>query len=171
MNEPDLLILTCGGTIDKNSFESNFDEQIGSPQIEAILTEGNLTIRPRIVEALRRDSLNMTAEDRAAIRQVVIDTDSRRILITHGTDTMIETARSLEGIPGKTIVLTGAMRPAIFRNTDAIFNVGCAIMAVQLLAPGVYIAMSGQVFSPDQCLKNRERGAFEGSSLTYGESD
>ncbi|NJN64552.1 MAG: asparaginase, partial [Acidobacteria bacterium] len=84
-----------------------------------------------------------------------------RIVITHGTDTMVDTARVLLGVPGKTIVLTGAMQPARFRATDALYNLASALTAVQILPPGVYIAMNGRVFDPARTRKNRELNCFE----------
>jgi L-asparaginase len=84
-----------------------------------------------------------------------------RIVVTHGTDTMIQTAKALQGIPDKTIVLTGAMQPARFHETDAVFNIGTAIGAVQSLPPGVYIAMNGRIFRPDRVRKNVAAGCFE----------
>jgi L-asparaginase len=83
------------------------------------------------------------------------------VLITHGTDTMVETAAELRGLEGKTIVLTGALNPARFRDSDAIFNIGCAVGAVQCLPPGVYIAMNGRVWNPEHVRKNRNRNVFE----------
>ncbi len=103
----------------------------------------------------------MTEADRRQILERVAADPHRHVLITHGTDTMIETALSLRHISGKVIVLTGSMSPARFRNTDAIFNIGCAIAAVQLLPEGIYIAMNGRVFKPDRLRKNRENLQFE----------
>jgi L-asparaginase len=103
----------------------------------------------------------MTEADRRHILEKVLAEPHRHILITHGTDTMIDTALMLRGLSGKVIVLTGSMSPARFRNTDAVFNIGCAITAVQLLGEGVYIAMNGRVFKPDRLRKNRENLQFE----------
>jgi len=83
------------------------------------------------------------------------------VLITHGTDTMVDTARSLQGIENKTIVLFGAMQPARMRYSDAMFNLGIAISAVQILPVGIYIAMNGQIFNPDEVAKNRAEARFE----------
>ncbi len=85
----------------------------------------------------------------------------KKILITHGTDTMVQTARSLAGVPGKTIVLTGALAPALFKTTDALFNIGCGLAAVQTLPAGVYIAMNGTVFPHDRVRKNLRNNKFE----------
>ena len=95
------------------------------------------------------------------ICQAVKSCPLNRIIVTHGTDTMITTAKVLKQIMGKTIVLTGAMQPAKFRFTDAVFNIASAFTAVQLLPAGVYIAMNGNIFDPDQARKNRELNCFE----------
>jgi len=103
----------------------------------------------------------MTAEDRQTVRQIIEKEPCEKIVITHGTDTMVETAKALMGIPDKTIIFTGAMEPARSRYTDAIFNVGCAIGAVQALPAGVYIAMNGYVYQADKVTKNYEAKRFE----------
>jgi L-asparaginase len=110
---------------------------------------------------MRKDSLDLTDDDRALIRDRVAAEPADRILITHGTDTMIETARLLSGIGGKTIVLTGSMQPARLRVSDAAFNVGAAVVAVQTLPPGVYLVMNGCIFDPATARKNRDRHRFE----------
>ncbi len=84
-----------------------------------------------------------------------------RVVITHGTDTMIDTAKVLKNISGKTIVMTGSMYPAQFRDSDAVFNKGCAVTAVQILRPGVYIVMNGRIFKPPHVRKNLELNRFE----------
>jgi L-asparaginase len=114
-----------------------------------------------VVPLLQKDSLDMTAADRSKLRSYVASDDSQRYVITHGTDTMVDTAEALTGLAGKTIVLTGALSPARFRSTDAVFNVGMAVAAVQTAAPGVYIAMSGQVFAAGEVRKNRDENRFE----------
>jgi L-asparaginase len=110
---------------------------------------------------LRKDSLELTEADRELVRQAVAASAAERIVITHGTDTMIETGKYLVGIPGKTLVLTGAMQPARFRQTDAVFNIACAITAVQLLPAGVYLAMNGRIFNPRTTRKNLALNRFE----------
>jgi L-asparaginase len=126
-----------------------------------ILKEANVAFEYEIVSILQKDSLEMTEADRQAIRQAVEAEPCERIVITHGTDTMVDTAKYLLGIPNKIIVFTGAMEPARSRYTDATFNVGCAIAAVQTLAPGVYIAMNGRVYPADRVRKNYETRRFE----------
>ena len=154
-------IFTTGGTIDKIYFDAKSSFEIGEPQIDMVLKDANLTIDYRVIPLLRKDSLDLTDEDRALVRRAVAESPRQKIIITHGTDTMVETARSLAGIPAKTIVLTGAMQPARFRFTDAIFNVASAITAVQLLGEGVWIAINGRIFNPDFVRKNVELNRFE----------
>ncbi len=154
-------IFTTGGTIDKIYFDAKSDYAIGDPQIVELLREANLTLEYRVVPLLRKDSLELTENDRQMIRQAANDSPLERIVITHGTDTMIETGRALQAVAGKTIVLTGAMQPARFRFTDAIYNVASALTAVQILPPGVYIAMNGQIFDPAKTRKNVTLNCFE----------
>jgi L-asparaginase len=120
-----------------------------------------LSIDYQVTPLMRKDSLELTDQDREKVRQAVEASTTTRIVITHGTDTMTDTARALSGIAGKTIVLTGAMQPARFRFTDAVFNIASAMMAAQTLAEGVYIAMNGQLFDPEATRKNVEMNRFE----------
>lgn len=156
-----LRIITTGGTIDKAYFDAKSTYQVGTPQIMEVLAEANVTFNYVVEQAMQKDSLELTDEDRQNIRQRVEAAEEAFVLITHGTDTMADTARCLTGIPGKTIVLTGSMAPARFRASDAVFNIGCAIGACQLASPGVYIAMNGQVFPAGAVRKNREKSCFE----------
>jgi len=156
-----IRILTTGGTIDKVYFDQKSTFQVGEPQILEVLREVNVTVPYALTPLLRKDSLELTDADRQLIRQAVEAASENRILLTHGTDTMVETARALQGIDGKTIVLTGAMQPARFRQTDAVFNIAAAFTAVQLLPPGVYIAMNGRLFDPEQVRKNVAANRFE----------
>lgn len=154
-------IITTGGTIDKVYFDAKSTFQVGEPQISEVLREANLTLDCHVTPLMQKDSLELTEKDRTAIRQAVENSDAHQIVITHGTDTMIETGKALYGIAGKTIVLTGAMQPARFRTTDAIFNIASALTAVQLLPAGVYILMNGQVFNPGDATKNVAANRFE----------
>ena len=156
-----ILVLSTGGTFDKVYYDKLSDYQIGEPQIEWILQQVKLDLDISIKSILKKDSLDMTAADRDLIKQAVEQASENLILITHGTDTMPQTAQHLQNIPHKTIVLTGAMQPARFRDSDAIFNVGFALAALQLLAPGAYIAMNGRIFTADKVQKNRAVGLFE----------
>ncbi|MDQ7041150.1 MAG: asparaginase domain-containing protein [Rhodothermus sp.] len=154
-------IFTTGGTIDKVYFDAKSAYEVGDPQIVDILREANVTIDWELETLFRKDSLELTEADRTLIVEKVRQESCPRILITHGTDTMIETAKALQGIPGKTIVLVGSLSPARFKSSDAAFNVGFALAAVQTLSPGVYIAMNGRIFSPGRVRKNREANRFE----------
>lgn len=156
-------IFTTGGTIDKIYFDAKSNYEIGDPQIVELLRDANLNLDFRVTSLLRKDSLQLTAGDRQLIHTAVAASEAEKIVITHGTDTMIDTARFLQGIADKTIVLTGAMQPARFRATDAIYNVASAMTAGHLLAAGVYIAMNGRIFNPQHCRKNVALNRFEES--------
>lgn len=154
-------VLTTGGTIDKVYFDAKSEFEVGPPMIAELLKEAHVTAEVTIEPVLAKDSLELSDADRQLIRARVAACAADRILITHGTDTMTETAKTLAGIAGKTIVLTGSMQPARFRNTDAVFNVGFALGVVQVLPPGVYLAINGRVFDAARVRKNRERQRFE----------
>ena len=156
-----LLIITTGGTIDKIYFDDKSDYQVGEPQIGQILHLMHVAFDFEVTALMRKDSLHITDRDRALIRATVDASDSRHVLITHGTDSMISTAEALDGIDDKVIVLTGALNPARFKDSDAMFNIGCAIGAVQALKPGVYIAMNGKVWLPEEVRKNVRANRFE----------
>lgn len=156
-----LLVLTTGGTIDKVYFDATSEYEIGDPMLPMVFRESAVTLPWRLISLLRKDSLELTAVDRRSIRETCEHAPESQILITHGTDTMELTAADLTGIPGKTIVLTGALAPARFRTTDATFNLGLALGAVQSLPPGVYLAMNGTIFPAGNVRKNREAGRFE----------
>ena len=154
-------IFTTGGTIDKVYFDAKSTFEVGDPQILEVLREANLNVEYQVSPLMRKDSLELTAEDRKCLREAVQNSSAAQIVITHGTDTMTDTASALVGIEGKTIVLTGAMQPARFRFTDAVFNIASAMMAAQTLSEGVYIAMNGKVFDPSKTRKNVEMNRFE----------
>lgn len=156
-----IRFLTTGGTIDKIYFDAKSRFEVGDSQVRYILTEGLVGFEYDVVSLFQKDSLELTDEDRATLRRYIVEDDARSYVVTHGTDTMVETARVLEGIPGRSIVLTGALSPARFRSTDAVFNVGMAVAAVQVVAPGVYIAMNGEIFASGQVRKNPEQNRFE----------
>jgi L-asparaginase len=154
-------VITTGGTIDKVYFDAKSEYEVGEPQVLEIFREAGVAFEFTIESVVRKDSLELTEADREHIRERAATCGCDRILVTHGTDTMRETALALRGLPGKTIVLTGAMHPARFRSSDAVFNVGTAIGAVQCLPPGVYLAINGRIFDPARVRKNRERQRFE----------
>ena len=157
-----ITVLATGGTFDKVYFDALSEFSIGEPQATRILEEGNIREGFVVESVLKKDSLEITDADRLLLRETVSKNYSSKILITHGTDTMVDTAKVLaETITDKTVVLLGAMQPARMRISDASFNLGFAFAAVQLLPPGIYIAMNGQVFPFDEVVKNREAGQFE----------
>lgn len=154
-------VFAVGGTIDKIYFDAKSDFEVGEPQIGDLLHEANVTFDYQVTSLMRKDSIDMTDADRQLIREAVESCEAERILITHGTDTMADTARALKGVTGKVVVMTGAMQPARFRVSDAIFNIGYAIGTLQLLTPGIYVAINGQVFDPEHLVKNRDAHRFE----------
>ncbi len=156
-----IQIFTVGGTIDKEYFDQKSRYEVGEPKIVDIFREANVTFRFQLESIMKKDSLEMTEADRELIRQKVQNAESDKIIITHGTDTMVRTANTLQGIEHKTIVLTGSMAPARFKSSDAAFNVGAAAAAVQALPPGVYIVANGRIFDPTKIRKNREANRFE----------
>jgi len=156
-----IRFITTGGTIDKVYFDALSQFEVGDSTIKHILDEGLADFDYEIVPLIQKDSLEVTDEDRTTLHDFVASDDAERYVITHGTDTMPETADALDDLQGKTIVLTGALTPARFKTSDAIFNVGMAVAAVQVAAPGVYIAMNGQVFSAGKVRKNRAENKFE----------
>lgn len=156
-----LHVFTTGGTIDKLYFDALSEFQIGDPVIGDIFKQMNVGFDYQVDELMRRDSLDMTDEDRRQIQTQVCGSEARHILIMHGTDGMVETAGWLGGFDNKIIILTGALQPAAFSDSDAIFNIGCAVGALQTLSPGVYVAMNGQIFVADKVIKNRAQHRFE----------
>ena len=159
-----LCIVTTGGTIDKIYFDDKSDFQVGEPQIGRILEELGVAFRYNLISILRKDSLHITDDDRELLRATIAAQDANHVLVTHGTDSMIETARVLAALTDKTIVLTGALNPARFRGSDAEFNIGTAVGAVQALPPGVYIAMNGRIWDPAHVRKNVAANRFEAIS-------
>jgi L-asparaginase len=155
-----IAVITTGGTIDKAYFDALSTYKIGEPMVQKMLEMANVSQPFRVVELLRKDSLDLTDEDRRALRETVAALDTNRVVITHGTDTMTDSAKVLAGVADKTIVLTGALSPARFSESDAMFNLGMAFAAVQTLPAGVYVAMSGQVFRGDEVRKDRQHSRF-----------
>lgn len=162
MLSPDtpILLLTTGGTIDKVYFDALSDYQVGETVVARLLDVARVKRPFRVEEVARKDSLELDDSDRALIYARVAAAGESHVIITHGTDTMTETARQLADIPGKTVVLVGALAPARFGESDASFNLGMAFATVQVAPPGIYITMSGSVFRADQVVKDRAKGAF-----------
>ncbi len=156
-----ILVLTTGGTIDKAYFDALSEYQIVESGIPDLLKVARVALPLRVVELMRKDSLDLTDADRALIADTARAAPESRIVVTHGTDTMTETAKVLAAeVPGKTLCLTGALSPARFAETDAPFNLGMALATVQTAPPGVYIAMSGEVFDGLKVRKDRAAGKF-----------
>lgn len=155
-----IRIFTVGGTIDKIYFDAKSSYEVGPPNITEVLSGLSLNLDYEVVSWMQKDSLEMTDADRETIRQAVTASPENEIVITHGTDTMVDTARVLHTIPNKTIVLTGALSPALFKNSDAMFNIGAALTAAQTKLAGVYIAMNGVIFDYDKVRKDVENNRF-----------
>ncbi len=157
-----ILFVQTGGTIDKDypQIMSSYAFEISDSAAKKWLRKLKPNFKYRIVELLKKDSLELTSNDRLEIRETCFASSEKRIIITHGTDTMTRTAEVLSELSGKVIVLTGAMLPAIHVESDAIFNLGTAIGAVHTLNEGVYIAMSGRVYAWDKCVKSSRSMKF-----------
>ena len=155
-----IRLFTVGGTIDKIYFDAKSSYEVGPPNITEVLSGLSLNLNYEVVSLMQKDSLEMTDADRETVRQAVTAAPENEIVITHGTDTMVDTARVLDTIPNKTIVLTGALSPALFKNSDAMFNIGAALTAAQTKDAGVYIAMNGVIFDYDKVRKDVENNRF-----------
>jgi L-asparaginase len=159
-----IRIFVTGGTFDKEYNELTGTLAFKDTHLPEMLRLGRCRVDVSIRTLMMIDSLDMSDADRAIIVGQCRQAAETRILVTHGTDTMVETARALaaeERLGPKTIVLTGAMVPYAFGSSDGLFNLGSALSFVQVLAPGVYLAMNGRCFAWDQVRKNRETGVFE----------
>jgi len=156
-----IRFITTGGTIDKIYFDDLSQFEVGESQIQHILHEGLVDFDYEVIPLLHKDSLDISEEDRRKLHDYIAADDGDRYIVTHGTDSMADTAKVLADLDGKIIILTGALTPARFKTTDAMFNVGMAVAAAQIASPGVYIAMSGQVFSAGHVRKNRAENRFE----------
>ena len=155
-----IRIFTVGGTIDKIYFDAKSSYEVGPPNITEVLSGLSLNLDYEVVSLMQKDSLEMTDADRETVRQAVTAAPENEIVITHGTDTMVDTARVLHTIPNKTVVLTSALSPALFKNSDAMFNIGAALTAAQIKDAGVYIAMNGVIFDYDKVRKDVENNRF-----------
>ena len=156
-----IKIFTVGGTIDKIYFDKKSKYQVGEPAVEQVLKEANINFSYQIESILKKDSLDMTDDDRQLIFDKIEADDHNYIIVTHGTDTIIETAKKIMSLQNKVIVLTGAIEPARSKSSDAPFNIGSAVAAVQLLPTGVHLVINGRVFDPNRVQKNLELNRFE----------
>ena len=158
-----IRIFVTGGTFDKTYDEIRGQLAFTDTHLPEMLKLGRSRVEVTIRTLMMIDSLDMTDADRELVARSCTQCPESRIVITHGTDTMVETAAAIAaGVSGKTVVLTGAMIPYAFGSSDGLFNLGSALSFVQVLPPGVYLAMNGQHFSWDRVRKNRETGVFEG---------
>jgi L-asparaginase len=158
-----IRIFVTGGTFDKTYDEIRGQLAFTDTHLQEMLKLGRSRVEVTIRTLMMIDSLDMTDADRELVVRNCAQCPESRIVITHGTDTMVETAAAIAaGVSEKTVVLTGAMIPYAFGSSDGLFNLGSALSFVQVLPPGVYLAMNGQHFSWDRVRKNRETGVFEG---------
>jgi L-asparaginase len=157
-----IKIFVTGGTFDKEYNELNGELYFKKTHLHEMLVLGRSQLKVDIETIMMKDSVEMSNEDRNIIVQQCLESDESKILITHGTDTMVETAKLLaEKITSKTIVLTGAMIPYKFGSSDGLFNLGSALSFLQSLPHGIYIAMNGNIFNWDNVKKNKELGLFQ----------
>lgn len=158
-----VLFIQTGGTIDKDYPKKNngYAFEIAEPAVERILARAELAFEYEVVSLFKKDSLDLTEEDRIKIRKFCIRTEFDKIIITHGSDTMVETARAIGNIKNKTILLTASYRPERFANSDADFNLGTAIGALNTKVEGTFIAMNGIILDPNHARKNPDTGRFE----------
>ena len=157
-----IRVFVTGGTFDKEYDEVRGVLFFRETHVPEMLKLGRCRLDVAVQQLMMMDSLDMTEADRATIVDHCRRCPESRIVVTHGTDTMVETARALaQGVAGKTIVLTGAMVPYAFGSSDGLFNLGSALSFVQVLPPGVYVAMNGRWFPWNDVRKNRETGVFE----------
>ncbi len=157
-----LRLLVTGGTFDKRYDELHGTLAFGETHVQEVLERGRCNLPLTIEVLMLKDSLDITDADRDRIVVAAKASAESRLVITHGTDTMVESARALAAADlDKTIVLTGAMIPYVFGSSDGLFNLGSALSFAQVLPPGVFIAMNGRVFPWDNVRKNKDRGVFE----------
>jgi L-asparaginase len=160
-----IRILVAGGTFDKEYDELGGRLFFKDTHVEEMLRLGRSRVPVAVQTVMMVDSLEMTDADRRTLLEHCRQAPEKQIVITHGTDTMVETARILEeGQLGKTIVLTGAMVPYAFGSSDGLFNLGSALSFVQVLPAGVYLAMNGKFFEAGRVRKNKKLGVFEATS-------
>lgn len=161
-----MQIFLTGGTLDKHYNELNGELTFVETHLPRLLEQSRLTVAHSVQTLMLKDSLEMTDQDRDQIADACLRCSDEQIIITHGTDTMVETAQTIANAlvaakKKKAVVLFGAMLPYELNNSDALFNFGSAVSAVQLVKPGVYLAMNGQIFDSNDVRKNKTQGLFE----------
>jgi L-asparaginase len=154
-------IFTMGGTIDKIYFDDLSKFEVGEPSIGAIFKKMPLNFTYRVHKISKKDSLYISELERDKLRAAIRKCRNRHILVTHGTDTIIETAEYLKGFRNKVIVLTGSLQPSRFLLSDAVFNIGMAVGALQVLEGGVYVAINGKIYKPETIYKDRSINRFK----------
>lgn len=159
-----ILFIQTGGSIDKDYPRtiSGYGFEIGEPAFAGILRKANTAFEYEIKSFLKKDSQEITNEDRQKLTEFCMNSSYDKIIITHGTDTMIETAQYLSSVKNKTIILTGSFKPEKFKDTDADFNLGTAVGAVQNIPAGVYVAVNGVVYNCEKVMRDNETGQFTG---------
>ena len=157
-----IVFIQTGGTIDKDypRTQKGYAFEIKKPAVERILQKVHPNFDYKMIPLLKKDSQDITHKDRERIRVACESADADKIVITHGTDTMLETAQKLDDIKNKVIILTGAMKPEKFVDSDASFNVGTAIGAINILSKGVYVAMNGRIYPWNKVKRNQKTGQF-----------
>lgn len=156
-----IALMTMGGTLDKDYFDALSEYQVvDSIMLDEVLRLG-VPVQASVTSICKKDSLELDLNDRERLLEAIEASEASHILVSHGTDTLVETAQFLESRTAKTVVLFGAMRPARFKDSDAIFNMGFALGVLRTSSPGVYVAMSAQVFRPSEVAKNRQGGVFQ----------
>ena len=158
----EITFITTGGSIDKDypKVTGGYAFELGEPAVKRILKKYKLNFKYEIISVIQKDSLDITEADRESILNACRKTSSDKIIITHGTDTMLETAERVSEINDKTIVITGATKPERFKESDAEFNLGCAVGAISELSSGIYIVMNGGVYPWDRCRRDENTGVF-----------
>lgn len=162
--------MQTGGSIDKDypKLKNAYGFEITDPAVKRILEKAKPNFEYEIMSILKKDSLDMDFDDRMKIKEACEKNNCDKIIITHGTDTMIETAKVLCSIQNKVIILTGSKRPERFSDSDASFNVGTAVGAINILNYGIYIAMNGRIYKWDECNETEDTGEFLGKELLIG---
>ena len=158
-----ILFIQTGGTIDKDYPKTNagYAFEIDEPAVSRVLEKSFLGFEFNVVSLFKKDSMDILEEDRQALKAMLSSTDYSKIIVTHGSDTMVETAQFVGNVKNKTILFTGSYRPQRFAESDADFNIGVAVGAINVLSEGTFIAMNGKIMQPETCYKHPETGFFE----------
>jgi len=158
-----ILFIQTGGTIDKDYPKTNagYAFEIDEPAFKRVLEKSFIDLEYEVISLFKKDSLDISEADIASLKSLLEATSYQKIIVTHGSDTMPNTARAIGPIPGKVIVFTGAYLPERFKDSDADFNIGVAVGSINILSEGTFIAMNGKLMLPETCSKNSETGLFE----------